>query len=440
MSDRPPSKFASYFGGIGHALSVRDYRVYWIGQMISVQGIWIWRVSSGVLIYQLTQSPAWLGTLSLAFFGPLMAVGPIAGAIADSMGHRRTAIVSIWVTILVTAGMAVLTATHLMTPVLLAVLTGVLGIGSAFDFPARQVLVQYLVGRERMSAAIALNSTTFNVGVFTGPAIGAALLAWSKPWAGDAAPAIGFAVYSLTSTCFMLSLVFIRARDAARKEMSLARVAADVKDGMLYIAEHRTIRQVMGGWLVISFLMRSYVDLLPGFAADVFHRGSDGLGILLSSGGIGSLVLAIFMAVRGRSRGMPRLYVVSAVIGALAILTFSLTAIFTVASACMMVAGAFIITASICAQTIVQATVDLNFRGRVLAVYLSIVPSAQSVGSFCIGWGAEYIGLPHAMASAIGLALLMIALTAPQIWKRGRSIEDEMLNNVSQTSGPRARA
>jgi MFS family permease len=188
-----PSRLASHFGGIGTALAIRDYRIYWLGQAISVQGVWIWRISSGVLIFQLTHSPAWLGFISVIYFVPLIFVGPLAGAIADRVGHRRTAIVTIWVAISISFAMAVLSFLGLMNPYILAALVAVLGVGHAFDFPARQVLIQILVGREQMSAAIALNSTTFNTAAFTGPAIGAALLAWGKFQFGEfGGPGVGF--------------------------------------------------------------------------------------------------------------------------------------------------------------------------------------------------------------------------------------------------------
>ncbi len=122
-----------------------------------------------MLIFQLTHLPAWLGFISVIYILPLIFVGPLSGAIA-----------TLWVAISISFAMAVLSFLGLMNPYILAALVAVLGVGHAFDFPARQVLIQVLVGREQMSAAIALNSTTFNTAAFTGPAIGAALLAWGK--------------------------------------------------------------------------------------------------------------------------------------------------------------------------------------------------------------------------------------------------------------------
>ena len=424
------SRFVSYFGGIGQALSVRDYRIYWLGQLVSVQGVWMNRIASGVLMYHITSSSGWLGIVAAIYFLPLVVVGPIAGAFADRIGHRRTAMASLIVAVVVSFLMAGLTYYNMMNPYLLAGLVFIQGLGHAFDFPARQVLIQLLVGRENMSAAIALNTTTFNGAAFTGPAICAAVLSYGQTIIGDAAPALCFAIYGFGSIWFISSLLRIRARDQARQATSVARLYQDVKEGFAYIRGHQTIRTILVYWVVASFLVRSYIDLLPGFAATVFDHGVEGLGILLAASGAGALTLSIVMALRGKTQGLPRLLVVSIVIDAVAILIFAATPNFWVATAMMAIAGGFIVTAAIAAQTLVQATVDLTYRGRVLAVYLSLVPSAQSVGSFIIGWIAEWTGLPWGVGAGAVSTLLASLVWGPGIWRRAREIEAQAVGPI----------
>jgi MFS family permease len=423
------SSFASYFGGIGKALSVRDYRLYWIGQLVSVQGVWMNRIASGVLMYHLTQSSGWLGAVAFVYFVPLVIMGPIAGAYADRIGHRRTAIASLVVAVVIAFLMAGLTYADLMNRYLLLVLIAIQGIGHAFDFPARQVLIQVLVGRDNMSAAIALNTTTFNGAAFTGPALCAILLSYGEKWIGDAAPALAFAAYGVGSLWFISSLLRIRARDAARQTANPSRIFTDVMEGFDYIWKHQTIRTILFLWVIASFFVRGYVDLLPGIAASVFDHGVEGLGILLAASGAGALAVSLVMAVRGTTKGLPRLLVVSIVIDAIAILVFAATPNFWVATAMMVVAGGFIVTAAVGAQTLVQATVDLDYRGRVLAVYLSLVPSAQSIGAFVIGWIAEWTGLRWGVGAGAVATLLAALVWGPSIWRRAREIE-------AQATGP----
>ena len=418
---------ASYFGGIGTALSVRDYRIYWLGQAISVQGVWIWRISAGVLIFQLTHSPAWLGFISVSYFAPLIFVGPLAGAVADRLGHRRTAIATLWVAITVSFAMGVLSFFGLMTPIRLAALVTVLGIGHAFDFPARQVLIQILVGREQMSAAIALNTTTFNTAAFTGPAIGAALLTWGKFQFGEfGGPGVGFLTYTLGSLWFLTALIRLKSRDKPPSGVVIRHLYEDVIEGFAYIARHQTIRLVMLSWIAISFFARAYMDLLPGIAEKVFFRGEEGLGILLSASGGGALVLSVVMAVRGRINGMARLFVSSTAAAAGAILVFAWSGNFWVATAAMVAVGGGVVVGAICAQTLVQAAVEPAYRGRVIAVYLSLAPSAQAVGSFAIGWLAEFTSLSGAVGAGGVAALAVIVVMGPVMWRRGPAMEAEV--------------
>ena len=420
------SRFGSYFGGIGQALSIRDYRLYWIGQAVSVQGVWIQRISAGVLTYQLTQSPGWLGFISFVYVFPLMVCGPVAGAFADRFGHRRTAILGLSIGVALSLAMTVLTFAGLMTPHLLAVTIALLGLLHALDFPARQVLIQLLVGRDRMSAAIALNTTTFNSAAFTGPALAAALLAFGKAHFGEmGGPALGFLVYTLVSTWFIVSLILIRTRDEARKASSVRKLLADVMEGFVYIRGHQTILSISVVWFVSSFVIRSYVDLMPGIADSVFNSDEKGLGILLAASGAGALVLSIVMAMRGRTQGLPRLFIAAMVATALALIVFSVTTNFMVATAAMVVAGGFSVTASICGQTIIQSTVDIAFRARVIAVYLSLVIGAQSLGALSLGWIAEFTGFRWSVGSAAALSLAFIVLAGPGIWRRARAIEAE---------------
>ena len=104
---------------------------------------------------------------------------------------------------------------------------------------------------------------------------------------------------------------------------------------------------------------------------------------------------------------------------------FSITSSFTVATAAMVVAGGFSVTASICGQTIIQSTVDIAFRARVIAVYLSLVIGAQSLGALSLGWIAEFTGFRWSVGGAAALSLAFIVLTGPGIWRRARAIEAE---------------
>ena len=317
------SKFASYFGGISHALSARDYRIYWYAHVFSSHGVWMHRMAVGVLIFQLTDSPAWLGFIGFVYSLPLMLLGPIAGAIADRFGIRRTAIIAIVITIALTCLMAGLTLGRVMTPALLAAFVIVLGSVHAFDFPVRQVLILLLVGRDRMAAAIALNSTTFYTASFTGPILAAGVLALGNPYVGDAAPGIVFVIYGLTMAALLFAILETRMRDREPEEGNSTNFVKDVLDGLRYTLANDGTRHVLVLSLCVALFARPYMDLLPGYALAVFDHGTDGVGTMFAASGIGALCFSVFMALRGRTEGLTKLLIVSSAVASIALLLYA---------------------------------------------------------------------------------------------------------------------
>jgi len=225
-----------------------------------------------------------------------------------------------------------------------------------------------------------------------------------------------------------------------RRASSAAKLWSDVKEGLVYIRGHRTIFTITAMWFVTGFVIRSYVDLMPGIAESVFGADETGLGILLAASGVGALTLSIVMAVRGRTQGMPQFFIVSMAITSLALIVFAATPNFWVATAAMVVAGGFGVGSAICAQTLIQSTVDIAFRARVIAVYLSLIIGAQSLGALTLGWIAEFIGFRWSVGGAAAVALGIIALVGPAIWRRARIIEGEALGPVGPAHGAHAQA
>jgi len=161
----------SKFGGVGRALQNRNYRLYWIGGASSILGFWLHKLALGVLTWELTHSPLWLGIIGFSATFPAAFLAPFAGAIADRQGLRKTAMIALSASAIIAFITGLITYQGYMTIELLAVLVLVQGITLAFDLPSRQSLVHHVVQRDDLSSAIALNTTTFHLGAFIGPAL-----------------------------------------------------------------------------------------------------------------------------------------------------------------------------------------------------------------------------------------------------------------------------
>ena len=159
------------FGGAGEALSNRNYRYYWLGNAVSILGFWLHKLALGVFTWHLTESPFWLGAVGFAALFPAFIMAPYAGAVADRFGMRRVASLALLVGAAAALGMGLFAINGGTNIVVVFAFAAVQGVALAFDLPARQGLVPALVARSNLSSAIALNTTTFHLGAFVGPAL-----------------------------------------------------------------------------------------------------------------------------------------------------------------------------------------------------------------------------------------------------------------------------
>ena len=223
-----------------------------------------------------------MGAIGFAYLAPLFFIGPIAGAIADRFGQRRTAIVALVIGILLAATIAGVIYFGTLTPTLMLVFTIIQGIFFAFDFPSRQALIPQMVKRSDISAAIGMNTTTYNTSSFTGPIIGGSLLAFGNSAADPTAgAALGYATFAFAN-CFMLVGVSrVNETNAIQKSggsQFWLGVLNDLKSGIKYVSQSRYLLMLMGLSLFFAFCLRSYQNLmagLPKVCSVLMRKGSE---------------------------------------------------------------------------------------------------------------------------------------------------------------------
>jgi MFS family permease len=398
-----------YFGGFGRALANRNYRIYWTGQVLHVQGWWLYRIAAGWLMFDLTHSPAWLGAVGFALAAPFLILSPIAGAICDRAGHRRIAIIAILCGFPIMAATAALTWSGAMSPELLFVLVIVQSIFTAFESPARQSLVPVLIGRRYLTEGMSLNWATFNAAFITGPMIAGFLLV-----AGGAA----LTFTAATSTFIWMLIMLLRIRgegDAPKRRFHLHGLMTDVVSGIVYTLRHPLIPWVIGFHMILGLLIRPYIELMPGVASVVFGAGAEGLAKLLATSGAGALVVSLAMLMAGRERWLMPILVWTQIISALTLAAFAATDTLWIALVAVFAAGAFTTSAGIAASTLVQQSIDAAYRGRVVAISLATNMGGPALGAFGIGWLAEGIGFQGALLAAAALAMGLMAHTARRV-------------------------
>jgi MFS family permease len=385
-------------------LTLRYYRLYVLGNITSNLGTWIQRVSMGWLTWELTHSTAWLGINAIAESGPSILIGLFAGAIIDRVDQfKLLRLAQLW-SLIYSAAFAILTISGVIDIWMLTGLVLLRGVVIAFYRPTRSTVIYGLVGREFLPSALALNSMVFNTSRFVGPAIGGAIIAWAGTgWS--------FVVSFCLFMVMTMALREIKKAGLTMPPVSHVRhsIWQGTKDGVAYILNHNGIRLQLTLLIVTSLVAKPLTDLMPGFAGQVFDRGSSGLATLLTFEGIGAMTGAIWMTSRSSLTGLTRITLANTLLQAIGLLLFATAANFWIATMIVMVTGFAFIVQSISNQTLIQSAIQPEMRGRVMSIYGIIAQSVPSLGTLSMGALAEHWGLRWPVAIGGALCALLWA-------------------------------
>jgi predicted MFS family arabinose efflux permease len=384
-------------GRFTKAFRNRDYAIYCAGSTITLIGLWMQRIAAGWVMWEMTESATWLGLVAFADLFPVMVVSPIAGTMADRIDRLWIAKVTQVLAMLQAIALAWLTLSGGLTPYTLMILVLFSGAVMSFWQPARMSLIPNLVRREDLASAVAINSVLFNCARFIGPAIaGWVIVAWGAGYA--------FAANAATYVVFLIALMMISAphikRDRERRPFH-----HDILDGYRYAARHPGIGPILILVTIICIFMRPVFELLPGFAAQVFERGAEGLSMLAAATGAGAIISGIFIGQRAGVEGLTRVVIFNVALMAASLTLFVATDIFWVGLVTLAVAGGAMVASGAGTQTLVQHSVEESMRGRVMALYGMLFRGCPAIGALAFGWIAETQGLrlPLLFGAGIGL-------------------------------------
>ena len=409
------ARLAAPFAGARRALASRPYRLYWIGQLPHVQGIWLHRVAAGWMIFDMTGSPAWLGAIGFAIAAPSLILSPIAGAVCDRIGHRRTAVLATASGMCVMVCTTVLAALHLMTPLLLFSLVILLAICVAFEFPSRQALVPSLLPRDAFTEGMALNWAVFNMAFFTGPLFAGILLTLGGPQ-------LAFASAICTYAWMTGALFRIPANEPPLRDVKFSGLLGDIASGVTYTLRHPVIPWIIGLQVAASLLVRPYIDLMPGFAVQVFGRDEQGLASLLAASGVGALIFSILLTMYSRERWLVYSFAIGMIGSAIMLLLFTTTDQYWVGLICLFFVGGLATTTGISNATLIQQYVDTNYRGRVVSLNMAFQVGTPALGSLVLGWIAEYVGLQIAVGTGAAVVIVLTAINIRHLFRKRREI------------------
>lgn len=365
------------------SLRHRNYRLFYLGQLVSLSGTWMQLLAQSWLLYRLTESALWLGLAGAAMALPSVAFGLYGGVLADRLPRRNLVIAAQILAMLQAFALAALTLTDHITPGYILVLSFLLGLVQAFELPARHSFVSQLVPRADLPNAIALNASLFQLSRFIGPALAGVLVVWiSEGWV--------FFINGLTFIAVLLGLLAMRLPATSNDAASVG--LHTLHEGVGYAWRHPRIRAVLALVVMIALLGNSVAVLMPVFAVKVFTGGAHSLGALLSAIGAGAFLGAIMLARRRDHIGLERAIAAAGLVAGVAIGAFAVSPSLTLALLGLAVAGFCMTTALASSNTFIQLEVPDRLRGRVMALFTIAAQGIMPLGQFAIGAASDVIG------------------------------------------------
>ncbi len=395
-------KMPGGFSMLWRTLSIRDYRLYVIGNFTSYTGLWVQRVAIGWLAWQLTDSPAWLGVIAFADQFPTILLGLFAGALTDRMDYFKLLRITQALSLVYSCIMAVLAFTGWIDIWSLLALTLFRGTIVAFNRPSRMTVIYHLVGRDLLPSAVSFNALIFNSSRFIGPAIGGAIIVFAGTgWA--------FAVGAMMFLVFTICLRLMNAPVMPEPEPSHKSIMADSLEGLRYLLAHPGIRMQMALLTTTSMFARPLTDMFPGFADEVFGNGAHGLALLQSAQGIGAMAGGAVMLSYSRLKGLTRLTLSNILVMSLTTIAFTLTGADLFWLACILIGGVgYALTVQNTSnQTLIQSAVSPDMRGRVLGLYGLVARGGPALGALLMGIAAEHFGLRAPVIFGAALCILL---------------------------------
>ena len=388
------------------AMRHRNFRLFFVGQLISLIGTWMQSVAQAWLVLRLTNSPMYLGLVAFAGYMPIVVMGLFAGVVVDHVDRRRLIIVAQTLLMMSAFVLAALTWAGAVRVEYVMALAALNGLVSSFDMPGRQAFVVEMVGKEDLPNAISMNSMIFNGARMVGPAIAGILIAIT----GVAG------CFFLNGVSYLAVIWSLFQMDTPRRERRHfgAVMLRQVRAGLTYVWKHRPSFYLMLLVAINSGFGMQYTVLIPMFARDLLHSGAKGYGFLMAAQGIGAVAAAIVMNIRSDA---PRMLRQNLVFGlfctAASIFVFGISKWMWLSIVAQIFIGAGLMNYMVTTNTMLQLFVADELRGRVMSIYtLSFIGTAP-LGSLSVGFVGEHLSprIAVMICSGFALACAMLLLT-----------------------------
>ncbi len=376
--------------GTFRALSYPDYFWFWSSYFVSNVGSWMQGIAQGWLLFDLTNSPLYLGLFSSLRMVMLLSFFILGGIMSDRIDRRKVMLAIQWISLLTALAMALLVSTHTIRVWHIFVLGAITSTSWAFEQPVRQALLPQLVKREDLVNALALNAVTWNGAGLLGPSL------------------VGLSISRIgVDGCFYANAVSYLAVIGALMRMRVPNlvqsngqsVVQSLADAFAYVRQEKVIMTFLTVSAVYNILGRSYITLLPVFAKDVLQLGASGFGFISAGPGLGTIIGSLTLASLGRVEAKPGRMAAILISFAACLFSFAVSRDPRIAFGFLVAVGSLSTVFETLVNTSIQLRVEEAFRGRVSGFYGLTGGGLREFGGMQAGIVAEWTSAPIAIAA-----------------------------------------
>jgi MFS family permease len=392
------------------SFKVRNYRLYYVGQIISTSGTFMQSIAQAWLVLEISNSGTALGIVSALQYIPILLFGTLGGVIADRFNKRIVLYFTQSAAGILALTLGILVATNMVTLWMVYVLAFCLGWVTVFDNPTRQTFVVELVGEEKLRNAVTLYSSLVNLSRVIGPAIAAGLIAFV-----GLAPC--FILNGLSYAAVVVMLTKMRPQELYLNP-PLVKTKGQLQEGIKYVLSMPILRDVLLMMTMVGMLTYEFQVSLPLLAQFTFQGGASSYAFLTGAFGVGAVVGGI--AVAGQRRNSPYLLVIAGLLFGATILGAAFMPTLVLSGMALVLAGVSSIYFTSLGNTILQLTSSPQMRGRVMSFWSIAFLGSTTIGGPTVGWFASTFGARWGLAlggfAAIAAGLLgLINMRKPHV-------------------------
>ncbi|MCX8034036.1 MAG: MFS transporter [Thermodesulfovibrio sp.] len=374
---------------MSHPLKIKEFRAYWIGQTISLSGTWMQHIAQNWLVYILTKSALYLGLVSFLSSVPMLLFTLFGGVLADKYSRKKILIFTQIFSLFPALFLGIVIQINIVTIWHVAMASFILGIATAFDMPARQAFISEIVSREMITKAVAMQSMSFNIARIIGPFLAGLIVA-------NLNFQMCFYLNALSFMPLIIILITLCTKSCINFDGDMS-FKSFFKEGLHFLVNNKRILYIICAIGTFTIFGISFIPILPIIADSVLNAGIEGLGMIVSSIGFGSLTAAIIITLKKDIDDKANHIFKASMIFPIGILGIAFSTNLYVSMAFAFLLGFAFVNFFTVSNSFIQNQTDQRLRGRIMSFFSFVFLGFTPIGNILVGFLVEAFGVRNVL-------------------------------------------